>query len=165
MGSLFQSKFIRSSSPPGRFERVRSVSGRSARRFFFFDSFAMNCKCTRAASALIALFLDVESAHDTFSNNFQVHFAVVDLELHTNYVPGGSETIYDVDQKVGKRTQIIPPLPEDRFLCSFSHIFAGSSSSLSSSSFSLFLTVNSFFLCGRRVCCVGVKRLPLCQKL
>lgn len=55
----------------------------------------------------------------------QVHFAVVDLELHTNYVPGGSETIYDVDQKVGKRTQIIPPLPEDRFLCSFSHIFAG----------------------------------------
>ena len=93
----------------------------------FFGSFAVNCKHTRTASALIELFLDVESAHDTFSNNFQVHFAVVDLELHTNYVPGGSETIYDVDQKVGKRTQIIPPLPEDRFLCSFSHIFAGQS--------------------------------------
>ncbi|TXG60039.1 hypothetical protein EZV62_014612 [Acer yangbiense] len=55
----------------------------------------------------------------------QLKFASVDLELHTNYVPSGSESIYDVDQRVSKRTQIIPPLPEDRFLCSFSHIFGG----------------------------------------
>ncbi|KAJ4714605.1 putative Oligopeptidase A [Melia azedarach] len=55
----------------------------------------------------------------------QLRFACVDLELHTNYVPGGSESIFDVDQKVSKRTQVLPPLPEDRFLCSFSHIFAG----------------------------------------
>ncbi|GFY86720.1 zincin-like metalloproteases family protein [Actinidia rufa] len=46
-------------------------------------------------------------------------------QLHTKYVPGGSETIYDVDQRVSKRTQVIAPLPDDRFLCSFSHIFAG----------------------------------------
>ncbi|KNA16108.1 hypothetical protein SOVF_092170, partial [Spinacia oleracea] len=52
-------------------------------------------------------------------------FASLDLELHTRYVPGGSESIYDVDQRISKRTQIIPPLPEDRFLCGFSHIFAG----------------------------------------
>ena len=115
--------------------RAGSLSLRQVCSPLFFGSFAMNCKRACTASALVALFLDVESAHDAFSNNFQVHFAVVDLELHTNYVPGGSETIYDVDQKVGKRTQIIPPLPEDRFLCSFSHIFAGGSSSLSSSSF------------------------------
>lgn len=56
---------------------------------------------------------------------FQLRFATVDLELHTKYVPGGPEKIYDVDQRVSKRTQVIPPLPEDRFLCSFSHIFAG----------------------------------------
>lgn len=55
----------------------------------------------------------------------QLRFATVDLELHTKYVPGGPEKIYDVDQRVSKRTQVIPPLPEDRFLCSFSHIFAG----------------------------------------
>ncbi|XP_052195709.1 probable cytosolic oligopeptidase A [Diospyros lotus] len=55
----------------------------------------------------------------------QLRFACLDLELHTKYIPGGSESIYDVDQRVSKRTQVIPPLPEDRFLCSFSHIFAG----------------------------------------
>ncbi|XP_056689620.1 probable cytosolic oligopeptidase A isoform X1 [Spinacia oleracea] len=55
----------------------------------------------------------------------QLKFASLDLELHTRYVPGGSESIYDVDQRISKRTQIIPPLPEDRFLCGFSHIFAG----------------------------------------
>ncbi|XP_059624095.1 probable cytosolic oligopeptidase A [Cornus florida] len=55
----------------------------------------------------------------------QLRFSGIDLELHTKYVLGGSESIYDVDQRVTKRTQVLPPLPEDRFLCSFSHIFAG----------------------------------------
>ncbi|KAL9241669.1 hypothetical protein vseg_015752 [Gypsophila vaccaria] len=55
----------------------------------------------------------------------QLRFANLDLELHSRYVPGGSESIYDVDQRVSSRTQVLPPLPEDRFLCSFSHIFAG----------------------------------------
>lgn len=55
----------------------------------------------------------------------QLKFATVDLELHTRYIPEGSESIYDVDQRISKKTQVITPLPEDRFLCSFSHIFAG----------------------------------------
>ncbi|KAG6483078.1 probable cytosolic oligopeptidase A [Zingiber officinale] len=55
----------------------------------------------------------------------QIRFASLDLELHTKYVPDGPESIFDVDQRVGRRTQVIPVLPEDRFLCSFSHIFAG----------------------------------------
>ncbi|KAH9624530.1 hypothetical protein KSS87_009488 [Heliosperma pusillum] len=55
----------------------------------------------------------------------QLRFATLDLELHSRYVPGGAESIYDVDQRVSKRTQVLPPLPEDRFLCGFSHIFAG----------------------------------------
>ncbi|XP_042498326.1 probable cytosolic oligopeptidase A isoform X2 [Macadamia integrifolia] len=55
----------------------------------------------------------------------QIRFATLDLELHTKYVPGGSESIYDIDRRVSKRTQVIPLLPEDRFLCGFSHIFAG----------------------------------------
>ncbi|XP_028802844.1 probable cytosolic oligopeptidase A [Neltuma alba] len=55
----------------------------------------------------------------------QLRYASIDLELHTKYVPGGSESIYDVDRRVSERTQVLPPFPEDRFLCSFSHIFAG----------------------------------------
>lgn len=55
----------------------------------------------------------------------QIRFASVDLKLHTDYIPGGSETIFDVDRRVSERTQVIPPLPEDRFLCGFSHIFGG----------------------------------------
>lgn len=55
----------------------------------------------------------------------QIRFASTDLELHSKYVPGGSETIFDVDQRIAQRTQIVPPLQEDRFLCSFLHIFAG----------------------------------------
>ncbi|KAH6774728.1 Zincin-like metalloproteases family protein [Perilla frutescens var. frutescens] len=54
----------------------------------------------------------------------QLRYAGVDLELHSSYVPGGPESIYDVDQEVGKRTHPIPLLQEDRFLCSFTHIFA-----------------------------------------
>ncbi|XP_059429444.1 organellar oligopeptidase A, chloroplastic/mitochondrial-like isoform X1 [Corylus avellana] len=54
----------------------------------------------------------------------QLRFASVDMELHTNYIPGGSETVYDIDQRVGRRTHAIPLLPEDRFLCSLSHIFS-----------------------------------------
>ncbi|XP_073044818.1 probable cytosolic oligopeptidase A [Primulina eburnea] len=55
----------------------------------------------------------------------QLRFATLDLELHTKYAPSGSESIYEVDRRVSQRTQVLPPLPEDRFLCSFSHIFAG----------------------------------------
>uniref|UniRef100_A0A0D9VN10 oligopeptidase A n=1 Tax=Leersia perrieri TaxID=77586 RepID=A0A0D9VN10_9ORYZ len=55
----------------------------------------------------------------------QIRFASVDMELHTTYDPNGSLSIYDIDRRVAERTQVLAPLPEDRFLCSFSHIFAG----------------------------------------
>lgn len=55
----------------------------------------------------------------------QIRFASIDLELHSKYVPGSLEGIFDVDQMVAQRTQVVPPLQEDRFLCSFLHIFAG----------------------------------------
>lgn len=55
----------------------------------------------------------------------QVHFASVDLELHHNYIPGGDETVFDCEKRVAKRTCVMQPRAEDRFLCSFAHIFAG----------------------------------------
>ena len=50
---------------------------------------------------------------------------MVDLELHSNYVPGAEETIFDVNRRVSTKTCVMPILPNDRFLCSFQHIFAG----------------------------------------
>ncbi|KAL8044715.1 hypothetical protein ABFX02_08G063600 [Erythranthe guttata] len=55
----------------------------------------------------------------------QLRFATLDLQLHSKYVPGGPESIFDVDRRVSEKTQVLPPLAEDKFLCGFSHIFAG----------------------------------------
>ncbi|MGH9388975.1 MAG: M3 family metallopeptidase, partial [Vicinamibacteria bacterium] len=55
----------------------------------------------------------------------QLNFGFLDLELHHRFTPGGAETPFDVQRKVADRTTVIPPIPEDRFLCSFSHIFQG----------------------------------------
>jgi oligopeptidase A len=55
----------------------------------------------------------------------QLHFSLVDLELHHRYQPDGRETPNQVRQRLAQTTTVIPPLPEDAFLCSFGHIFAG----------------------------------------
>ena len=55
----------------------------------------------------------------------QIHFSLVDLELHNSYRPGGSETASGVRKRLAETTTVIPPLPEDAFLCAFGHIFAG----------------------------------------
>jgi oligopeptidase A len=55
----------------------------------------------------------------------QLHFSLLDLELHHAYQPGGSESIQQVRDRIAKTTTILPVLPEDAFLCGFGHIFAG----------------------------------------
>jgi len=55
----------------------------------------------------------------------QLHFSYVDLELHHRYQPGGKETVAEVRSRLAKTTTVMPPLPEDQFLCAFGHIFAG----------------------------------------
>ena len=55
----------------------------------------------------------------------QLHFSLVDLELHHRYQPGGAEKPTDVRRRLAKTTTVLSPLPEDGFLCSFGHIFAG----------------------------------------
>ena len=55
----------------------------------------------------------------------QLHFSLLDIELHHRYQPGGQETPKQVRDRIAKTTTVMPPLPEDAFLCSFGHIFAG----------------------------------------
>jgi oligopeptidase A len=55
----------------------------------------------------------------------QLHLSLVDLELHHRYRPGTGETPNQVRQRLAETTTVMPPLPEDAFLCSFGHIFAG----------------------------------------
>jgi hypothetical protein len=73
----------------------------------------------------------------------QLFFGALDMELHSSYNPGSSQTEegkdgkqqqtqtkpeqtpFDIQKNLAPLYTVIPPLPEDRFLCSFSHIFAG----------------------------------------
>jgi len=60
----------------------------------------------------------------------QVNFALTDLYLHADYdaaaaaAAGGLYASGALDA-VNAATTVMPPLPDDRFLCGFSHIFAG----------------------------------------
>jgi oligopeptidase A len=55
----------------------------------------------------------------------QIYFALTDLELHRLASDDGRDTPFDVQRRIAEKTTVLPPLPEDRFLCSFTHIFAG----------------------------------------
>jgi len=55
----------------------------------------------------------------------QLHFSLVDIELHHRYQSSGDETPSKLRSRLAETTMVIPPLPEDNFLCSFGHIFAG----------------------------------------
>lgn len=55
----------------------------------------------------------------------QIHFSILDIELHHRYRPQGNETPWEVRSRIAKTTTVLPPLPEDAFLCAFGHIFAG----------------------------------------
>lgn len=55
----------------------------------------------------------------------QIRYGLTDMELHDRYDPDGEQTPFDAERPVRERTSVLPPLPEDRFLCAFTHIFAG----------------------------------------
>ena len=55
----------------------------------------------------------------------QLQFGMTDIELHSKFDSNGSETPFDVHLRIAKQTSAMMPLPEGRFLCAFSHIFAG----------------------------------------
>lgn len=55
----------------------------------------------------------------------QLYFAMTDMALHSTYDSAKDGSPFDLQRKIGEKTNVMPALPEDRFLCAFSHIFAG----------------------------------------
>lgn len=54
----------------------------------------------------------------------QLQFAMIDMELHARFDPQ-VESPHQLATRIAKRTSPLPPRPESRTLCTFSHIFAG----------------------------------------
>ena len=52
----------------------------------------------------------------------QVYFATLDLALHREAM---TRSVLELTRDVAEKNTVLAPLREDRFLCSFSHIFAG----------------------------------------
>lgn len=55
----------------------------------------------------------------------QLTFGLTDMTLHTAFDPDGLESIFDVQERIMAKTSPLGMFEDDRFLCSFSHIFAG----------------------------------------
>merc|ERR1719353_1593929 len=50
---------------------------------------------------------------------------MLDMTLHSKYDPYGKKIPFELQREIAKDYTVIPPLDEDRFLCSLGHIFAG----------------------------------------
>jgi oligopeptidase A len=55
----------------------------------------------------------------------QVHFALTDLRLHSQWTPEAGMSPDQLRRDLARTTTVLPPIEEDAFLCAFSHIFAG----------------------------------------
>jgi oligopeptidase A len=80
------------------------------------------------ASLPDALFDKIEAARTFRAGSDmlrQLYFATLDLALHRAEPPRTGQEIFALQRRIAASTTVIPPLPEDRFLCSFGHIFAG----------------------------------------
>lgn len=68
-------------------------------------------------------------ASQTFLSGYsmmrQLQFATLDMELHACYTPDGDHSPDDIKKHIFSEYSVLPMLEEDRFLCGFSHIFAG----------------------------------------
>jgi oligopeptidase A len=55
----------------------------------------------------------------------QVHFALTDLKLHSQWHPGMGKSPEQLRREIASSTTVLEPIEEDALLCSFGHIFAG----------------------------------------
>ena len=55
----------------------------------------------------------------------QLHFAITDIRLHSNIYSHQGKNSDEIRNEIARNTAVIEPIQEDKFLCCFSHIFAG----------------------------------------
>jgi len=55
----------------------------------------------------------------------QLYFGRLDLALHTGEPPPDAESLWALQRRIAAENTVIMPLQEDRFLCTFGHLFAG----------------------------------------
>ena len=55
----------------------------------------------------------------------QLHFAITDIRLHSNIVNNKGKSSDIIRKEIARNTMVLEPIQEDKFLCCFSHIFAG----------------------------------------
>jgi oligopeptidase A len=70
---------------------------------------------------MFATLLAVKKHHAGLIMLRQLYFGQLDLALHS----GSGETARETQKRMADRYTVLPPLPNDGFLCSFQHIFAG----------------------------------------
>ena len=54
-----------------------------------------------------------------------LHFAITDIRLHSNLYGNQGKNSDAIRNEIARNTTVIEPIQEDKFLCCFSHIFAG----------------------------------------
>ncbi len=55
----------------------------------------------------------------------QLEYGMIDMALHHRHDPQSGESPFSLQRTISEQMSVLPPLAQDRFLCSFSHIFAG----------------------------------------
>ena len=55
----------------------------------------------------------------------QLFFGILDVNLHSTFDPVNGGSPFDLQRELARKYTVMMPLEEDRFLCSFGHIFAG----------------------------------------
>ncbi|MCL4122933.1 UNVERIFIED_CONTAM: hypothetical protein GTU68_016262 [Idotea baltica] len=55
----------------------------------------------------------------------QLLFGMTDIALHSDFDANGESTAFKVYEQIASKTSPMPPFPGNKFLCAFSHIFAG----------------------------------------
>ncbi len=74
------------------------------------------------------LFEKISRAKTFNAANFmvrQLHFAMTDLELHHRFEAASGEKVEALNRRISAQVAALQPIEEDRFLCSFEHIFSG----------------------------------------